>query len=68
MKVRRLNRKRGNNKSKRWLLQSKKVEICNTEQANVISLLLFQVFAAIVNQYPRMRSLHMNCQILLNIS
>ena len=38
------------------------------QQVNVISLLLLQMLATIENyQYSRMRILHMNCQILLNI-
>ena len=62
-------------KPKRWQKQfkgkmaavNKKLKFVIHQQVNVISLLLLQILAAIVNQYSRMRSLHMNCQILLNI-
>ena len=38
------------------------------QQVNVLSLLLLQIIAAIENyQYSRIRILHMNCQILVNI-
>ena len=43
-----------------------KVEICNTSTSYVI--LSLEILAAIENcQYSRMRILHMNCQILVNI-
>ena len=69
MKARRLNWKRGKNKSKqRWLHSTKKLEFVILEQVNVISLLSLQILAAIENyQYSRMIILHMNLQILANI-
>ena len=48
---------------------NRKLKFVILQQVNVISLLLLQILAAIENyQYSRMRILHMNCQILLNIS
>ena len=47
---------------------NKKFKFAILQQVNVISLLLLQILAAIENyQYSRMRILHVNCQILVNI-
>ena len=67
MKLKRLNQKPAKTKSKQsWLQQ--KVELVILQRGNAISQLLFQIYAAIEKyQYSRMRTLHMNCPILVNI-
>ena len=47
---------------------NKKLKLVVLRQVNVISLLLLQILPAIENcQYSRIRILHMNCPILVNI-
>ena len=47
---------------------NKKFKFVILQQVNVISLLLLQILAANENyQYSRMRILHMNCPIFVNI-
>ena len=68
MKVRKLNQKRAKSKTKMAAV-NKKLKFVILQQANVISQLLLQILAAIENyQYSRMRILHMNYPILVNIS
>ena len=69
MQVRKLNEKRAKKKSKRiWLQSIKKLKSVILQPVNVILLLLLQILADIENyQYSRMRILHMNCPVLINI-
>ena len=46
---------------------NKNLKFVILQEANVVSLLLLQINAAIVNQYSIMRNLHMSSQILRNI-
>ena len=47
---------------------NKMVKFVILQQVDIILLLLLQILAAIENyQYSRMRILHMNCPILVNI-